>query len=118
MTKDKLREELAAGKTMDELFSYTPGDGCMIFKAETFKPGGEIIYIPDMELNRLATDRPATSEGDVENILDCCYTGDDFAFVCRAMGVDEKYAERLFHLCDWQHPSSVLAEGWPDDEDA
>ena len=118
MTKDELREKLMSGHTMDELFHYTQGDECLIFKADKFALGGEILYIPDVGMNGIPMDTPVTRGEDIDLILPCCYTGDDFAQECRDADVDEKYAERLFWLCDWQHPSSVLDEGWPDDDDA
>ncbi len=33
MTKKQLRARLKAGEIMDDLFHYTVGDECMIFKA-------------------------------------------------------------------------------------
>ena len=118
MTKDEVREKLMSGCTMGELFNFTQGDECLIFKADKFVLGNEIIYIPDVDMYGISMDAAVKSTEYVVYILACCYTGDDFAQDCRDAGVDEKYAERLFWLCNWQYPSSVLAEGWPDDDDA
>ena len=40
-------------------------------------------------------------------ILDECYSGDDFIELCDG---NVEMAERLFWYCDWQHPSSALPE--------
>ena len=118
MTKDELREKLMSGHTMDELFHYTQGDECLIFKADKFTLGDEILYIPDVDLNEIPMDEVVTDSKVIDCILTYCYTGDDFALKCRDFGVDENYAERLFWFCNWQHPFSALVEGWPDDDDA
>ena len=117
MTKPELHEKLMSGCTMDELFHYKQGDECLIFKADKFALGDEILYIPDIDMNGIPLDTAVKSVEDIVYILTFCYTGDDFAQECRDADVDEKYAERLFWLCNWQHPSSVLVEGWPDDDD-
>ena len=114
MTKEELREKLKAGKTMDELFHFTQGDGGLIFKAKVFKAGKEILYIPDIYLNDIPTDDAIDDDEKIAEILSCCYTGDDFL---KLYGGKQGIAERVFWYCDWQHPSSVLGEGWPDDEE-
>lgn len=48
MTKEALRKNLEAGKIMDDLFHYSAGQQCTIYKAAAFTTGDEIIYIPDM----------------------------------------------------------------------
>ena len=118
MTKNELREKLMSGCTMGELFNFTQGDECLIFKADKFALGDEILYVPDIGMNRIPMDMAVTNGQDIDDILACCYTGDDFAQECREADVGEKYAERLFWLCNWQYPSSVLSEGWPNDDDA
>lgn len=107
MTKEKARADLMTGKTMDALFHFVRGDGCLIFKADTFQSGDEIIYIPDIALNELVTDRPVADDGELEEIMSCCYTGDDFLGLC---GGDWERAERLFWICRWEHPGSVVDE--------
>lgn len=111
MTKNELREALLNGKRMDELFEFSPGQDCEIFKADAFSPGYDIIYIPDLDLNHI----PAgiCSEEEADEVLFCCYTGEDFIDEC---GGDEIMAGRLFWYCDWQHPSSAIDE-IQDDED-
>ena len=118
MTKTELKAALKSGKTMDELFHYTQGDECLIFKADKFALGDEILYIPDIDLNEIPMDEAITDNNAIEDILDCCYTGLDFARECVKADTDKKYAERLFRFCDWQHPFSALMEGWPDGDDA
>lgn len=118
MTKKQLRARLKAGEIMDNLFHYTVGDECMIFKADRFRSGEEIIYVPDIDLNDIPMDEAVQDDEKIDNILSCCYTGDDFVQECVNAGIDTRYAERLFMLCEWQHPSSILCEGWPDDNDS
>ena len=132
MTKAELKTRLEAGEIMDELFHYVTGDLCSIFKAEEFKAGEEIIYIPDIDLNELVMDRPANAE-EIETILGCCFTGDDFVSEVReyreGLGddfkgygeLDEtegdlKKAEELFWYCDWEHPGSATYVVFDDDE--
>ena len=117
VTKQELRAKLKSGNIAGKLFPYTRGDGnCIIFKVGQFHTGDNILYIPDVCLNELPMNKPLVTDTHISGLLDCCYTGDDFVQECRNAGIDEKYAERLFYLCEWQHPSSILAEGWPDDE--
>lgn len=107
MTKAVLRLNLASGKTMDELFHYTAGQECLIYKAAAFTAGDEIIYIPDIVFNDIPMDRPPASEEELEEVLSQCYTGNDFLSECEG---DVDLARRLFSYCDWQHPSSALPE--------
>lgn len=58
MTKAVLRLNLASGKTMNELFHYTAGQECLIYKAAAFTAGNEIIYIPDIVFNDIPMDSP------------------------------------------------------------
>ena len=112
MTKEALRMKLEAGRIMDELFHYTAGQQCTIYKAAAFTTGAEVIYIPDICLNDIPMDRPLGNSEEIEEVLSVCYTGDDFVQECEG---DVRLAERLFSYCDWQHPSSALPE--VDDED-
>ena len=48
MTKDELRKALEEGKQLDELFEFTDGQECQIFKAKCvahFAGNHEIVYI-------------------------------------------------------------------------
>lgn len=107
MTKDTLRINLEAGKIMDELFHYTSGQECLIYKAQAFTVGDEVIYIPDISFNDIPMDRPLRDSEEIEEVLSVCYTGDDFVQECAG---DVELALRLFSYCDWQHPSSALPE--------
>lgn len=107
MTKDELHVSLSAGKTMDELFHCISGQECLIYKASEFSDGNEIIYIPDVDLNNIPMDRPLKDGVEIEDVLGVCYTGREFVDEC---GGDTELAQRLFHYCDWQHPSSALPE--------
>ena len=97
MTKAELREKLLGGAVMDDLFAFRNGQDCEIFKATRFERSDDIIYIPDLE-----------------EIVGCCYTGNDFVEEC---GGDVEKARHLFWYCDWQHPSSALPEIEDDEEE-
>lgn len=112
MTKDKLKKHLKNGGLMDDAFSFGPGQECEIFKEEQFLPGDEIIYIPDTALNKIPITTPITDDEAIDDVINHCYTGDDFIDEC---GGDREKAKRLFYYCDWQHPSSALPE--LDDDD-
>lgn len=114
MTKPELREYLKTGYYMEDTFDFGPGQECEIFKADRFEAGCEIIYIPDVYLNEIPTGAPVTDDEVIDEIVDKCYTGDDFIKEC---GGDREMAERLFWYCDWQHPSSALPEIDDSDEE-
>lgn len=113
MTKEELKARLQAGEPLDGLFHWSIGQECVIFKADTFRAGADILYIPDVALNDLQLGNPVSGE-EIKDILWCCYSGNDFIDEC---GGDQELAERLFHYCDWQHPSSVLPEIYDEDDD-
>ena len=115
MTKEQLRIELKAGHSLDEVLTLCHGQDCLIYKATEFKPGDEVLYIPDIDLNEIPVDKDLRSDNEgIEDVLSFCYTGDDFIETCNG---DEKLAERLFWYCDWQNPSSAYDEGAVDDDE-
>lgn len=57
---------------------------------------------------------PPHSYEEIEDILEQCYTGDDFLEEC---GGDVEMAKRLFHYVDWQHPSAAVPEIADEEED-
>lgn len=108
LTKEELRRKLLDGGCMCDLFEFTSGQECEIFKADAFSAGPQILYIPDTLLNEIPVCVPVNDSASlIESILDSCYTGDDFIKEC---GGNVELAERLFNYCDWQHPSSALPE--------
>ena len=107
MTKTELIAQLANGKSLDSILKFRPGQDCMIFKAEEFRPGKEILYIPDIDLNEIPVDKEGLTDDEIESILNECFTGDDF--LDEAEG-NRKLAQELFNYVDWQHPSSVFHE--------
>lgn len=113
MTKEELFTSLKVGKTMDSLFPFSRGQECLIFKADTFIAGDEIIYIPDTSLNDVPMDRPLEDDDEVRAIIELCYTGADLVEQC---GGNVELARSLFSYCDWQHPSSALPEVALDEE--
>lgn len=114
MTKSDLREYLQSDRCLSDFFEFTPGQECLIYKAEEFNPGDEIIYIPDIFLNYIPFQTPAVDRETIDEILSNCYSGKDFIETCDG---DEEMAKRLFAYCDWQHPSSAIDELDEDDEE-
>ena len=55
MTKKALKDNLASGACLTELFNLTDGQDCMIYKGK-FEVSDQIIYIPDVDLNEIETD--------------------------------------------------------------
>ncbi len=107
MTKTELRQALRSGQLLCDLIPLRSGQDCEIFKTDAFQPGSDIIYIPDIALNDLPAFGEVLNEEEIEEVIGCCYTGDDFIEECDG---DVELAERLFWYCDWQHPSSALPE--------
>lgn len=113
MTKSELRERLLAGEFMENLFNFTEGQDCEIYKADEFEEGENIIYIPDLSFNDIPTCRLVTDYDELEYVLSHCCTGNDFVDECYG---DIEKAKRLFAYCDWQHPSSAVEEIDDDDD--
>lgn len=114
MTKQEVIEQLKKGKTLSDLFIFTEGQECLIHKGN-FAATDDIIYIPDIYLNKISIDIPLTKEelDDIENDL---YSGNDFINECNG---NVKLAKELFDWCDWSHPSSAINDivlGYEDDE--
>lgn len=102
MTKDELWKELKAGVKLEDIFEFTDGQDCLIYKGK-FLPGiigDDICYIPDIYLNEIPVNRPV-SESEIEDIIDECFTTNDFINECKG---HENLAEDLFNYVDWQHP--------------
>ena len=53
MTKEELRNSLHQGNLISELFEFTPGQECDIYKGK-WQVSDEIIYIPDIYLNSIS----------------------------------------------------------------
>ena len=117
MTKPELETAIYNGVPLRECFATTSGQECEIFKAGHFEPTDQILYIPDLYLNEIAAYfdyyHPMEAPNVIEDVLGHTYTGNDFVELCDG---DIQKAERLFHYCDWQNPSSALPE-IEDDED-
>ena len=109
MTVNEVRERIIKGECLSDIFEFTDGQECMIYKG-TWNPGDEVIYIPDIDLNEICINRPLIKildEEEINDILSCLYTGKDFMELTDG---DEELAKRLFYYVDWQHPSSALNE--------
>ena len=113
MNKTELKIELLKGATMDSLFTFTKGDECLIFHADRFSMTDDIIYIPDTGLNKIPLKKPIRVY-DIDEVVSNCYTGNDFL---EEAGGDETLAERLFWLCNWQHPITAHDDFIDDEED-
>lgn len=112
MTKSELRNRLRY-EPLHNIVALTWGQEAPIYKASTFQPGTDVIYIPDLSVHNLwFTKRPCDDE-EMDALLALCFTGDDFIDEC---GGDVGKAERLFWYVDWQSPSSAVDEIC-DDED-
>lgn len=115
---------MLSGETMDSIFRFRSGQEGMIFKADEFSTGEEIVYIPDIDLNEIPVDidlsvpkslmgsvegkfRPLNATEQADLALSYCYTGKDFLDLCDG---NEKMARDLFAYVDWQHPSSAYPE--------
>ena len=112
MTKKELKEQLQNGKLMSDLFDYTYGQDCDIYKNDEWELSDDIIYIPDIQLNNIDYFDYLRSKGKnveerIEEVIDCTYTGKDFMELADG---DEGIAKELFYYVDWQHPSSALDE--------
>ena len=118
MTIEKVRERLNNGEMLSEIFNFTDGHDCLIYKGE-WNPGDDIIYIPDIDLNEIPIDRPLEKwtedyGNEIELAISNMYTGRDFVSIADG---DKDIAEKLFYYCDWQNPSSAIDEVLEDVEE-
>ena len=111
MTKEELQRQIVEEQRMLEtILPLSDGQDCLIYKAKEFSVSNEIIYIPDVWENNLDTLNGSDDDDGIsyaQRVVENSYTGRDFVDVC---GGDVDLAKRLFHYCDWQHPSSALPE--------
>lgn len=97
INKNELKARLKQGEHLEDIFNFTDGQECLIYKGK-FEKSDNIIYIPDIYLNELN-----------------CYTGNDFLKECNGC---EKAARALFGFVDWQHPNiQDLVDLYDDEED-
>ena len=112
MTKKEVKDKLVTGVFLVDLFDFSDGQDCLIYKGD-FEVSDQIIYIPDIDLNEIDTDSVLGDE-EIENVISNCYTGNDFVMECNG---HEDLARDLFGLVDWQHPNiQDLLEGYDDEE--
>lgn len=79
MTREILRKELECGKRLKDLFEFSGGQDCTIYKGKFDLENAEnIIYIPDIFLNDIDIDADFLTEMEIKNVLNNCYTTDDF----------------------------------------
>lgn len=68
INKRELAARLKQGECLEEIFDFTDGQECLIYKGE-FEVSDKIIYIPDIYLNKLNLGVVATGE----NLIDPVY---------------------------------------------
>ena len=100
INKRELAARLKQGECLEEIFDFTDGQECLIYKGE-FEVSDKIIYIPDIYLNKLNLGVVATGEN-LNDILKNCYTGNDFLKECNGY---KNIAKALFDFVGWQHPN-------------
>ena len=100
MTKKELQDKLYEGSHLEDLFNFSDGQECIIYKSN-FEVSDKIIYIPDIDLNQIDTECALSNE-EIENVIHNCYTGNDFVEECSG---HEDLARELFDFVDWQHPN-------------
>ena len=115
-TKEILRKELECGKALKNIFEFTDGQDCIIYKGKFDLENAEnIIYIPDIFLNGIDIESDFLTEMEIKNVLENCYSTEDF--LEEAQG-HVSLAESLFTYVDWQHPDLYdLLEGYDDEQD-
>ena len=116
MTKKEVRERICESECLSDMFEFTDGQDCIIYKGD-WNPGDEVIYIPDIDLNEICINRQLIKildEEEINDVLSCLYTGKDFMELSDG---DEELAKRLFYYVDWQHPSSALNEVLNDEDE-
>lgn len=116
MTKEILRKELECGKVLKDIFSFTDGQDCTIYKGKFDLENAEnIIYIPDIFLNDIDIDADFLTEMEIKNVLENCYTTEDF--IEEVQG-HVNLAESLFDYVNWQHPDLYdLLEGYENEKE-
>lgn len=116
ITKECLRKELECGKALKDIFEFTDGQYCIIYKGEFDLENVEnIIYIPDIFLNDIDIDTDFMTEREIENVINNCYTTEDFMEEAQD---HINLAKSLFAYVDWQHPDLYdLLEGYDDEQD-
>lgn len=113
MNKTELRVKLEAGEELENIFEFIDGQNCLIYKTKHFEMSDNIIYIPDVDLNEIDTESVLEDE-EIENVLNHCYTGNDFVDECNG---HREVAKELFDFVDWQNPNiQDLLDGYDDEE--
>ena len=100
MTAKELKKKLIEGYRLKDLFHFSDGQDCIIYKSD-FEITDDIIYIPDIDLNEINIDTKLNKE-EIKNVLHSCYTGNDFVEECNG---HKDVEEELFEFVDWQHPN-------------
>lgn len=101
MNKGELERELLMGKALNEILPECEGQGCLIYKADSWhEKGNDILYIPDFFMNELPYNDRWLNNAQIRHIISECYTRYDFL---REAYNKENVAKALFAFVDWQH---------------
>ena len=112
MTKKELKDKLLTGAFLNDLFEFSDGQECLIYKGD-FEVSDRIIYIPDVDLNEIDTESVLEDE-EIENVINHFFTGNVFVLECNG---HEDLARELFDFVDWQNPNiQDLLDGYDDEE--
>lgn len=102
MTKKRLRRLLLRGKCLTDLFEFTDGQECIIYKGDFDKAKDkDIIYIPDLYIDSSLYDKKLNREQIDELLYRVCAKRD---FLRESEG-HYNIAYELFDFVDWQYPN-------------
>ena len=96
MTRDELRKELKTGVKLEDIFEFTEGQDCLIYKGK-FLPGiigDDICYISDLSLVDIPVNKSIVKSYEIDSVMGRCYTTNDFIKECNG---HENIAEDLFN---------------------
>lgn len=101
MNKAELRQALLQGMKLTDLFHFTSGQECLVYKG-AFRPGSqEIIYIPDLFVWDIDISEKLDPD-QVDDVVRLSSTSIDFMEECHN---DPHLAADLFAFVDWQLPN-------------
>lgn len=92
MTRDELRKELKAGVKLEDIFEFTDGQDCLIYKGK-FLPGiigDDICYISDLSLVDIPVNKSIVKSYEIDSVMGRCYTTNDFIKECNGHEILQK----------------------------
>ena len=108
MNTMELKNALFDGHTLDELFPFEDGDGCMVYKNHYWDGSEteEIVYIPDLDVQcggYVPFDEQLDADT-IDDVLSAIWTGSQFVATCEG---DEAIARLIFDTCWWCNPCTA-----------